>query len=169
MRKIIIGFVAAFSLIGCQDKVQTVDYYLQHKNEIEPVLQKCYNMSPDAVSKDANCSNASKAKQQIEARRIAAKADISAIMMALKLYKLDNMHYPTSQQGLQALVQRPSIAPIPKDYKSGGYLNELPKDPWGKNYQYQNPGKHGDVDVYTFDLDAPNAQGSDDQSIIGSW
>ncbi|MBY0379748.1 MAG: type II secretion system major pseudopilin GspG, partial [Burkholderiales bacterium] len=66
-----------------------------------------------------------------DARKVAAKADISSIMNALKLYNLDNMRYPTNSQGIQALVSKPTVAPIPNTYKDGGYLDKLPADPWG--------------------------------------
>jgi len=104
-----------------------------------------------------------------DARKIAAKSDISTIMNALKLYNLDNMRYPTNQQGLDALVNKPTVAPIPNSYKDGGYLSKLPLDPWGNQYQYQNPGKHGEVDVYTYGPNASDANGSDGNGVIGSW
>lgn len=104
-----------------------------------------------------------------QARTAAAKADISSMMTALKLYKLDNMRYPTTQQGLDALVNKPSIAPIPNNYKPGGYLEKLPKDPWGNDYQYQNPGKHGEIDIYTYGPDGATSSGDNSSSVIGSW
>ncbi|TXI92318.1 MAG: type II secretion system protein GspG [Neisseriales bacterium] len=104
-----------------------------------------------------------------QARTAAAKADIQSVMTALKLYKLDNIRYPTQQQGLDALVNKPSVAPIPNNYKAGGYLEKLPKDPWGNDYQYQNPGKHGEIDVYTYGPDGATSSGEDGQSVIGSW
>ena len=104
-----------------------------------------------------------------DARRVAAQSDISSIMNSLKLYKLDNMRFPTNQQGLDALVNKPSIAPIPNNFKSGGYLDKLPKDPWGNDYQYANPGKHGEIDVYTYGPDGPTSAGDNSQSVIGSW
>lgn len=104
-----------------------------------------------------------------DARKVAAQADISAIANSLKLYKLDNMRYPTTQQGLDALVNKPSIAPIPNNFKSGGYLDKLPKDPWGNDYQYLNPGKHGEIDVYTYGPDGPTSGGDTGPSVIGSW
>ena len=79
-----------------------------------------------------------------EARVVAAKQDISAIMQALKLYKLDNRRYPSAEQGLQALVTKPAAAPVPDNWKS--YLDKLPVDPWGKPYQYVTPGLKGEVD-----------------------
>ncbi|MFN8770244.1 MAG: type II secretion system major pseudopilin GspG [Neisseriaceae bacterium] len=104
-----------------------------------------------------------------DARKVAAKSDISAIMNALKLYNLDNMRYPTNQQGLEALVSKPTVAPIPNSYKDGGYLDKLPTDPWGNAYQYQNPGKHGDVDVYSLGQNGNQGDGENSSSIIGSW
>src|SRR5437773_9675570 len=75
-----------------------------------------------------------------EARRVAAKADIGAIVGALKLYRLDNGFYPTTDQGLAALVQRPATPPVPGNWKQGGYLERLPQDPWGGDHQYLQPG-----------------------------
>jgi general secretion pathway protein G len=82
-----------------------------------------------------------------QARNVAAKSDIAAIMNALKLYNLDNMRYPTTDQGLNALINKPNIAPIPNNWKDGGYLDKLPNDPWGNPYQYKNPGSHGEIDI----------------------
>jgi general secretion pathway protein G len=105
-----------------------------------------------------------------DARLVAAKADISTIMNALKLYNLDNMRYPTVAQGLNALVSIPTIAPVPNNYKSGGYLDKLPNDPWGNSYQYANPGKHGDVDVYSLGAEGNvNNPSEDAAGVIGSW
>jgi general secretion pathway protein G len=103
-----------------------------------------------------------------EARRIAAKQDIASLMQALKLYRLDNLRYPTTEQGLQALVTRPTTAPLPPNWKGGGYIERLPKDPWGNPYQYLNPGLHGDIDVFSYGADgAPGGDG--DNADIGSW
>lgn len=103
-----------------------------------------------------------------DARIVAAKQDIGSIMQALKLYKLDNHAYPTTEQGLQALVQKTSTPPIPPNWKDGGYLEHLPVDPWGKPYQYLSPGLHGKVDVFSFGADgAPGGEGND--ADIGSW
>nr|MBL8412415.1 type II secretion system major pseudopilin GspG [Dechloromonas sp.] len=101
-----------------------------------------------------------------EARVVAARQDISSIMQALKLYKLDNRRYPTSEQGLQALVTKPTAAPLPDNWKS--YLDKLPNDPWGKPYQYLYPGLRGDVDVLSYGADnQPGGEGFD--ADIGSW
>lgn len=104
-----------------------------------------------------------------DARKVAAKSDIASLMNALKLYNLDNMRYPTNGQGLEALSTKPSIAPIPSNYKDGGYLEKLPIDPWGSPYQYANPGKHGEVDVYSFGPDGQSAGGDSGGKVIGSW
>lgn len=103
-----------------------------------------------------------------EARIVAAKQDIAALTQALKLYRLDNISYPTTDQGLQALVAKPSSAPVPPNWKSGGYLDRLPKDPWGHDYQYLNPGVHAEIDVFSLGADgAPGGEGND--ADIGSW
>ena len=103
-----------------------------------------------------------------EARIAAAKQDVATLAQALKLYKLDNLAYPTTDQGLQALVARPAAAPIPVNWKSGGYLERLPKDPWGRDYRYLNPGRHGEIDIYSLGADGePGGEGND--ADIGNW
>jgi len=105
-----------------------------------------------------------------EARVTAAKADIATLMNALKLYRLDNGRYPTTEQGLRALVERPTVDPIPSNWKAGGYLDatSVRKDPWGYDYQYLNPGLHGEIDVMSFGRDGqPGGEGPD--ADIGSW
>jgi general secretion pathway protein G len=103
-----------------------------------------------------------------DARIMAAKQDISTIMQALKLYRLDNSRYPTTEQGLQALVAKPTSGPIPSNWKEGGYIEKLPKDPWGNPYQYMSPGIHGEVDVFSLGADGqPGGSGTD--ADIGSW
>ena len=103
-----------------------------------------------------------------DARIIAAKQDIATLMQALKLYKLDNQRYPTTEQGLQALVAKPTAGPAAPGWKSGGYLDKLPKDPWGNPYQYLSPGIKGDLDVFSLGADGqPGGTGSD--ADIGSW
>jgi len=101
-----------------------------------------------------------------EARAVAAKQDIAAIMQSLKLYRIDNSRYPTNEQGLEALVSRPTQEPVPGNWKS--YLDKLPKDPWGRTYRYLNPGVHGDVDVFSLGADGEPG-GSEADSDIGSW
>lgn len=103
-----------------------------------------------------------------EARTVAAKQDMASIQQALKLYKLDNQKYPTTEQGLQALVTKPTTSPIPGNWKTGGYLERLPQDPWGAPYQYLNPGLHGEFDIISFGADnASGGEGND--ADIGSW
>ena len=103
-----------------------------------------------------------------EAKRVAAKADVAAIVQALKLYRLDNGFYPATDQGLVALVRRPAPSPAPGNWKQGGYLERLPKDPWGGDYQYLNPGVKGEIDV--FSLGADRARGGEGSGAdIGNW
>lgn len=101
-----------------------------------------------------------------EARAIAAKQDVGAIMQALQLYRLDNGRYPSTEQGLQALVVKPTHGQIPTNWKS--YLPKLPKDPWGQPYQYLNPGVQGEIDVFSLGSDGQPG-GSESASDVGSW
>jgi general secretion pathway protein G len=101
-----------------------------------------------------------------DARATAARADVNNIMQALKLYKLDNLRYPTAEQGLQALVARPAAPPVPANWKN--YLEKLPNDPWGNPYQYLNPGIRGEVDVMSFAADGKQG-GEGKDADIGSW
>jgi general secretion pathway protein G len=103
-----------------------------------------------------------------KARVAKAKQDIRALEGALQLYKLDNFYYPSTQQGLDALVQKPSGEPPAKNWKSGGYLARLPKDPWGNPYQYLAPGLKGEIDIFTLGADGkPGGDGVD--SDVGNW
>jgi general secretion pathway protein G len=103
-----------------------------------------------------------------EARITAAKQDVATLAQALKLYKLDNLAYPSTDQGLQALVARPNSAPVPANWKAGGYLERLPKDPWGRDYRYLNPGRRGEIDIYSLGADGePGGEGND--ADIGNW
>ncbi len=103
-----------------------------------------------------------------DARIIAAKQDIATVMQALKLYKLDNQRYPTTEQGLQALVAKPTAGPAADGWKTGGYIDKLPKDPWGNTYQYLSPGIKGELDVFSLGADGqPGGIGND--ADIGSW
>lgn len=104
-----------------------------------------------------------------EARITKARQDIRAIESALKLYRLDNYRYPTTEQGLLALVEKPTIAPEPRNWKPGGYLERLPQDPWGHVYNYRNPGKHGEVDVYTLGRDNRRGDAEGPDATIGNW
>ena len=103
-----------------------------------------------------------------EARMVAARQDIATIMQALRLYRLDNLRYPSSEQGLGALVAPPTSAPPAPNWKTGGYLERLPKDPWGNPYQYLNPGLRGEIDVFSFGADGI-AGGAGIDADIGSW
>jgi general secretion pathway protein G len=103
-----------------------------------------------------------------EARATVAKSDIAAIMSALKLYRLDNQRYPTGEQGLAALVAKPEQPPVPPNWKPGGYLEKLPKDPWGRPYLYLNPGVRGEVEVMSFGADGQSG-GAGPDSDLGSW
>ncbi len=97
-----------------------------------------------------------------KARVVRAKQDVRSLENALLLYKLDNFNYPS---GLQDLVQKPANA---ANWKQGGYLERLPKDPWGNDYQYSNPGQHGTIDIYSFGADG-GAGGSGVDSDLGNW
>ncbi len=103
-----------------------------------------------------------------DARILAAKQDIATLMQALKLYRLDNQRFPSTEQGLQALVTRPTVAPVPPNWKTGGYLDRLNRDPWGNAYQYLSPGTRGEVDLFSYGADGkPGGSGID--ADIGSW
>jgi len=101
-----------------------------------------------------------------DARVTAARTDVNNIVQALKLYRLDNQRYPTTEQGLNALVSRPTSGPIPPNWRP--YLDKLPNDPWSRPYQYLNPGLHGEIDVLSLGADGqPGGEGRD--ADIGSW
>jgi general secretion pathway protein G len=103
-----------------------------------------------------------------EARVGKVLADFKNIETALKIYRLDNYVYPTTEQGLEALVEPSTLDPEPRNFKEGGYLEEVPIDPWGRPYLYMSPGEHGDVDIYS--LGADGLSGGEDQSLdIGNW
>ncbi|MBK7043824.1 MAG: type II secretion system major pseudopilin GspG [Rhodanobacteraceae bacterium] len=97
-----------------------------------------------------------------------AKADVQGLGTALNLYKLDNFTYPSTDQGLDALVQKPSGSPEAANWRSGGYIDRLPKDPWSRDYQYVSPGSHGDFDVYSLGKDGQSG-GDGLASDIGNW
>ena len=103
-----------------------------------------------------------------EARAVAAKQDVATLMQALKLYRLDNLRYPTTEQGLNALVAPPTVAPAAPNWKPGGYLERLPRDPWGNPYHYLNPGLRGEIDVFSFGADGI-AGGEGLDADIGPW
>lgn len=99
-----------------------------------------------------------------QARIIKAQQDIRTLETMLKAYRLDNFNYPSTDQGLEALVSKPAGSPEPRNWKAGGYLDRLPADPWGNPYRYLHPGQHGEFDLYSL---GPDPQSSDDD--IGNW
>ena len=103
-----------------------------------------------------------------EARITAAKSDIRAIENALNLYRLDNFNYPSTDQGLEALVAKPGGFPEAKNWNPDGYLPKLPKDPWGNEYLYLSPGTHGKYDLYSQGADGKEGGEGDDRDIL-SW
>lgn len=106
--------------------------------------------------------------QPHDARVAKVKHDVQQLESALEMYKLDNVQYPSTDQGLEALVSRPSGQPEPKRWREGGYIKRLPKDPWGNDYQLLSPGEHSTVDIYS--LGADNAIGGDGENMdIGNW
>jgi len=103
-----------------------------------------------------------------DARIQKVHADFKAIETALKIYRLDNYLYPNTEQSLEALVEASTIDPEPRNFKSGGYLSEVPRDPWGRPYLYLSPGENGDIDIYS--LGADGISGGEGQSAdIGNW
>lgn len=105
-----------------------------------------------------------------EARRIKARVDIQSLETALKLYSLDNGAYPSTEQGLQALVEAPSTGTLPKAWRDGGYLEKgkVPKDPWGNEYIYLSPGNHGEFDLVSYGADGePGGEGKDED--VANW
>jgi general secretion pathway protein G len=105
-----------------------------------------------------------------EARRIKARIDIQSLETALKLYNLDNGSYPTTEQGLLALVEPPSTGVLAKKWREGGYLEKgrIPVDPWGNDYVYLSPGSHGEFDIISYGADGePGGEGKDQD--VASW
>lgn len=101
-----------------------------------------------------------------DARVTAGRTDVNNLMQALKLYKLDNQRYPSVEQGLQSLVTKPTAGSVPPNWKV--YIDKLPADPWGRQYQFLNPGVKGEIDVFSFGADGqPGGEGKD--ADIGSW
>ena len=103
-----------------------------------------------------------------EARVQKVYADFANIETALKLYRLDNFVYPTTEQGLEALVEPTTLAPEPRNFKKGGYLDRLPIDPWGQPYLYLSPGENGETDLYSLGADALSG-GTDQSADLGNW
>lgn len=103
-----------------------------------------------------------------KARIARAQADIQNLKKALSMYKLDNFHYPSTAQGIEALVNRPSGQPQAKNWKPGGYIENMIKDPWGNPYQFLNPGNRSEIDIYSFGADGqPGGEGENQD--IGNW
>ncbi len=103
-----------------------------------------------------------------EARIVKVKQDLRVLEGALNLYKLDNFAYPSTDQGLEALVKKPLGQPEAKNWKKNGYIKKLPKDPWGNDYLYLSPGSHGDFDLFSYGSDGRKG-GTDSASDIGNW
>ncbi len=103
-----------------------------------------------------------------EAKIVKAKEDIMAIENAMDLYKLDNGFYPSSEQGIDALVHKPTSDPAPANWEAGGYLKHMPVDPWGHAYHFANPGSHSDIDIYTNGATGKSG-GSGINATIGNW
>ncbi|AFS53198.1 general secretion pathway protein GspG [Leptospirillum ferriphilum YSK] len=103
-----------------------------------------------------------------EAKRVSAKAQIREIENALNLYHLDNGNYPTTEQTLDALIKKPTTPPVPNNYKDGGYISKIPKDPWGHPYIYLSPGNHGEFDIISYGADGVRG-GTGNNADIDSW
>lgn len=102
------------------------------------------------------------------ARLTKARADVRTLEAALNLYKLDSFQYPTTEQGLLALVERPTLPPEARNWRTGGYITSLPKDPWGNPYQYLNPGRRAGFDVFSLGADG-KLGGEGEDAEIGNW
>jgi len=106
--------------------------------------------------------------QPAKARIARAQSDVQQLKTALSMYKLDNFSYPSTAQGLNSLVSKPSGQPLAKNWKTGGYMERMIKDPWGNDYQYLNPGNHSLIDIYSMGRDGqPGGEGDD--ADIGNW
>ena len=102
-----------------------------------------------------------------EARATAARHDVGTIVQSLKLYRLDVGRYPTTEQGIKALVERPTAEPVPQNWKAGGYLDSLPKDPWGMEYKYRYPAQKAKKAYDVWSVGKDGADGTEDD--IGNW
>jgi len=103
-----------------------------------------------------------------EAKRTKTAVQIKNLQSSLDLYKLDSGVYPSTDQGLQALVEKPAVGEMPNNWKEGGYIDKIPKDPWGSNYVYISPGIHGDYDLYSYGADGEEG-GEGRNADIQSW
>ena len=157
------------------DRVYTVDEFDRDFDLRQRVLAVCAS-NPGQLGSDPNCMNSMASHvgagreedTQFEVKRTEAAQNIGVIVTALMLYRLDNGAYPSQTQGLRALIEKPSIAPVPGNWKDGGYIERLPNDPFGHPYQYLNPGVHGEIDVFSFGADGrPGGEGAN--ADIGSW
>ncbi|PVZ40664.1 type II secretion system major pseudopilin GspG [Pseudomonas sp. CC120222-01a] len=105
---------------------------------------------------------------QDKAMKQKVMADLATLEQALDMYRLDNLRFPSNEQGLAALVKKPTQEPLPRSWRSDGYVRRLPEDPWGTPYQYRMPGEHGRVDVYSLGADGvPGGEGQD--ADLGNW
>lgn len=103
-----------------------------------------------------------------EARQVRARADIQSLSTALNMYRLDNFNYPSTDQGLEALVSKPGGLPEARNWKAGGYIDRIPKDPWGRDYVYLSPGQRGDFDLYSLGGDGqPGGEG--ESADVANW
>lgn len=106
--------------------------------------------------------------RQDQAMIAKAKVDVQALATALKMYKLDNFAYPSTEQGLEALIKQPTGEPVAKNWKQGGYIERLPTDPWGYPYQYLSPGEKMEIDIWSFGADGrTGGEGVNEE--IGNW
>jgi len=103
-----------------------------------------------------------------EARRVKAELQIQELSSALKEFKIDNGFYPSTEQGLQALVEKPAVGKTPRNYPSNGYMDKIPKDPWGNDYVYISPGEHGDFDIISYGADREEG-GEGNNADVKSW
>lgn len=103
-----------------------------------------------------------------EARRVKAELQIQELSSALKEFKIDNGFYPSTEQGLQALVEKPAVGKTPRNYPSNGYMDKIPKDPWGNDYVYISPGEHGDFDIISYGADGEEG-GEGNNADVKSW
>jgi len=103
-----------------------------------------------------------------QARAVRARTDITSIASAVKFYRLDNLRYPSTDQGLAALVSPPTVAPLAPNWATGGYMDRMPRDPWGQPYHYLSPGVHGDFDIFSYGANG-QAGGEGADADIGSW
>ncbi|MDQ7985551.1 type II secretion system major pseudopilin GspG [Pseudomonas sp. G34] len=105
---------------------------------------------------------------QDKAMKQKVMADLSTFEQALDMYRLDNLRFPSNEQGLSALVAKPTVEPLPRAWRADGYIRRLPDDPWGKPYQYRSPGQHGRVDIYSLGADGlEGGEGID--ADLGNW